>query len=56
MRLLDKIALHRLISTLLGFILVLVKMIVPNSVETDEEDVPKPKPRKRKRIFPKILP
>jgi hypothetical protein len=58
MRLLDRIALQRLISALLGFILVIVKMVVPHPVEVDdeEEDTPKPKPRKRKRIFPKILP
>ncbi len=46
MRLLDKIALNRLISILTGFILALIKIIVPK-----ESTVPP----KRKKIFPRII-
>lgn len=46
MRLLDKIALNRLISILTGFVLAIIKLIVP------KESVSSPK---RKKIFPRII-
>ena len=46
MRLLDKIALNRLISILTSFILAIIKLIVP------KESVSSPK---RKKIFPRII-
>lgn len=45
MRLLDKIALNRLISILTSFVLAIIKLIVP------KESVSSPK---RKKIFPRI--
>jgi hypothetical protein len=47
MRLLDKIALNRLISIITNFILGLIKIFAPKSVEDIE--IPKPK---RKKILP----
>lgn len=47
MRIIDKIVLNRLISIISSFILSLIKILSPNSVE--EIDTPKPK---RKRILP----
>ena len=47
MRLLDKIALNRLISIIANFILALIKMFAPKAV--DDIEVPKPK---RKKILP----
>ena len=46
MRLLDKIALNRLISILTSFILAIIKLIVP------KESISSPK---RKKIFPRII-
>ena len=46
MKFLDKIALNRLISIIASFILGVLKIIAPKSVE--EVDVPKP----RRKIFP----
>jgi hypothetical protein len=52
MRLIDRIALQRLISMLLTFILAVLKLIVPQKTEADDNiDNPKPK---RKRIFPRV--
>jgi hypothetical protein len=51
MRILDKIALQRLISMLLTFILAVLKLLMPSNTEADDD--PKPKP-KRKRIFPRV--
>lgn len=48
MRLIDKIALNRLIITIGNFILVLIKLISPKDVNID---TPIPKP-KRKKILP----
>lgn len=47
MNILDKIALNRLISTITNFILNLIKIFAPKSIEDIE--VPKPK---RPKIFP----
>lgn len=48
MRLIDKIALNRLISTILDFILKIVKMLSPKDPE--KIDAPKPwKPRWRRK-------
>jgi hypothetical protein len=47
MRLLDKIALNRLISIITNFILGLLKIFAPQTI--DEIEVPKPK---RKKILP----
>lgn len=52
MRIIDKIALQRLISMLLTFILAVLKLFMPPNTETDD-NVDKPKP-KRKRIFPRV--
>lgn len=41
MKLLDKIALNRLINILLNFILAILKLFAPKSVE--DIDIPKPK-------------
>jgi hypothetical protein len=46
MRLLDRIALQRLITLILNFILTLVKLFVPEPKEDGDEPQPKP-PRKR---------
>ena len=46
MRLLDKIALQRLISLILGFILAVLKLVVPKVTE----DLDKPTDEKRKWI------
>jgi hypothetical protein len=52
MRIIDRIALQRLISMLLNFILAVIKLFAPEKTEAnDETDNPKPK---RKRIFPRI--
>ena len=52
MRIIDRIALQRLISMLLTFILAALKLIVPQKTEIDDSvDNPKPK---RKRIFPRV--
>jgi hypothetical protein len=54
MRIIDKIALQRLISMLLTFILAVLKLFMPSNTEVDDNvDNPKPKP-KRKRIFPRV--
>lgn len=47
MKLLDKIALNRLISIITNFLLALIKIFAPKAV--DNIEVPKPK---RKKIFP----
>ncbi len=47
MRLIDKIALNRLISIISNFILGLLKLFAPKAV--DEIEIPKPK---RKKILP----
>lgn len=47
MRLIDKIALNRLISIITNFILGLLKLFAPKAV--DEIEIPKPK---RKKILP----
>lgn len=47
MKILDKIALNRLISIITNFILGLIKIFAPQSLE--DINVPKPK---RKKIFP----
>ena len=47
MRLLDKIALNRLISIITNFVLALIKIFAPKAV--DDIEVPKPK---RKKILP----
>lgn len=47
MKLLDKIALNRLISIITNFVLGLLKLFAPKSV--DEIEIPKPK---RKKILP----
>jgi len=47
MRLLDKIALNRLISIITNFILGLLKLFAPKAV--DEIEIPKPR---RKKILP----
>jgi hypothetical protein len=47
MKLLDKIALNRLISIITNFILGLLKLFAPKAV--DEIEIPKPK---RKKILP----
>jgi hypothetical protein len=47
MRVLDKIALNRLISIITNFILGLLKLFAPKTI--DEIDIPKPK---RKKILP----
>lgn len=52
MRIIDRIALQRLISMLLNFILVVIKLFVPEKTEANDE-IDNPKPR-RKRIFPRI--
>lgn len=46
MKFLDKIALNRLISILTGFVLALIKMIVPKESGVSP---------KRKKIFPRII-
>jgi hypothetical protein len=51
MRFLDKLALNRLISIILSFILSIIKLVVPKT-ESDDSIVPKP-PTKRKRLFPR---
>jgi len=52
MKLLDRIALQRIVSMLLTFILAVLKLVVPEKTEAnDNTDNPKPK---RKRIFPRI--
>jgi hypothetical protein len=52
MRIIDRIALQRLISMLLAFILAVLKLIVPQNTEAND-DIDSPKP-KRKRIFPRV--
>ena len=52
MRIIDKIALQRLISMLLTFILAVLKLIVPEKTEAND-DIDNPKP-KRKKIFPRV--
>jgi hypothetical protein len=52
MRIIDKIALQRLIGMLLTFILAVLKLIVPQNTEVND-DIDNPKP-KRKRIFPRV--
>lgn len=47
MRILDQIALNRLISIIINFILNILKIFAPKAV--DNIDIPKPK---RKKIFP----
>lgn len=48
MRLIDKIALNRLLSVILNFILGVLKIIAPKSVENIDNPTPKP----RRKIFP----
>lgn len=48
MKLLDKIALQRLISMILNFILAVLKLVVPKPTDNDSA---KPK---RRRIFPRV--
>jgi hypothetical protein len=52
MRIIDKIALQRLVSMFLTFILAVLKLIVPENTEAND-DIDNPKP-KRKRIFPRV--
>lgn len=52
MRLLDRIALNRLISRLLDLIIKIASMFAPNKGETNPK-VPT-KPKKRKKIFPNL--
>lgn len=52
MRIIDRIALQRLISMLLSFILSVIKLFAPQNNDNGDIDSP-PKP-KRKRIFPRI--
>jgi hypothetical protein len=54
MRLLDKLALNRLISIILNFILSMVKLFKPSSIDIDNPPpiIPLP-PTKRKRWFPR---
>ena len=52
MRLLDKIALNRLISIISGFILGILKLITPKIKEEDIPIIPA-KPNRRKRILPR---
>lgn len=47
MKILDKIAMNRLISIITNFILGIIKIFAPKSL--DEIEIPKPK---RKKIFP----
>lgn len=47
MKIIDKIALNRLISIITNFILGLLKIFAPKSIE--DVEIPKPK---RKKIFP----
>ena len=49
MRLIDKIALNRLISLILGFILTIVKLCLPEN--GDQNTIDKPK---EKKLFPTI--
>ena len=49
MKLLDKIALNRLITTILNFILTILKMFAPKSIDDIEVPV---NPPERRRIFP----
>jgi hypothetical protein len=51
MKLLDKIALNRLISIILGFIITIIKLFSPQIKDTDIDTV---EPKKRKRIFPRV--
>lgn len=46
MRILDKIVLNRMISLITNFILALVKIFSPKTI--DDIDLPKPKPDRRK--------
>lgn len=52
MKIMDRIALQRLISMLLTFLLAVLKIIVPQKTG-DNDDINNPKPR-RKRIFPRV--
>jgi hypothetical protein len=54
MRLLDKLALNRLISIILNFILSMVKLFKPSNIDIDNPPpiIPLP-PNKRKRWFPR---
>lgn len=51
MRFLDKLALNRLVSIILSFILSVIKLIVPK-IDTNDPIVPKP-PIKRRKLFPR---
>jgi|688.fasta_scaffold196898_3 hypothetical protein len=56
MKLLDRIALQRLVSMILTFILAVLKLLVPQNTGNDSVDVPETDPEskpKRKRIFPR---
>ena len=50
MKLLDKIAVYRLVNLCLGFILAMLKLFVPEQ----KEDGTDPKPPKRRRLFPRV--
>lgn len=50
MRLLDKIAVYRLVNLFLGFVLAILKIFVPEQ----QEDNIEPKPPKRRRLFPRV--
>lgn len=52
MRLLDKIALNRLISIISGLILSILKLITPKIKEEDIPIIPA-KPNRRKKILPR---
>jgi hypothetical protein len=56
MKLLDRIALQRLVSMILTFILAVLKLVIPNETEGDDGvDNPEPDSKpKRKRLFPRI--
>lgn len=51
MRFLDKLALNRLVSIILSFILSVIKLIAPKT-DTNSPIVPKP-PIKRRKLFPR---
>lgn len=53
MRFLDKLALNRLISIILSFILSVIKLITPSKKDTDNTPIIPLPPLKRKRLFPR---
>jgi hypothetical protein len=50
MKILDQIVLNRLISIILNFIVGILKIFAPNSVDNIDT-----KPKKRKRLFPNLI-